>query len=206
MPSNFSKYLSAWLMFQSLKPDWKILDVGCGRLSPLKFTKKGSYRVGIDHYEPYIKASKKLAIHDKYILADAKNLPFKDNSFQVVIAIEIIEHLKKQDSFKIIKEMERVASKKMILTTPNGFLKTLPGDLDNPNEFHLSGWDVGDLKELGFKVRGLGGFKNLWKVNKKGEAVLRGFYPISFFLAALSQFLVYFYPKKAFRLLAIKSV
>jgi len=48
--------------------------------------------------------------------------------------------------------MERVAKRNIILTTPNGFLRTSAGPEDNPEETHLYGYTVNELKKIGFKV------------------------------------------------------
>jgi ubiquinone/menaquinone biosynthesis C-methylase UbiE len=45
---------------------------------------------------------------DHVVLESAIFLPFKDKYFDVSFAIEIIEHLKKEDGYKLISEMERV--------------------------------------------------------------------------------------------------
>ena len=45
-------------------------------------------------------------------------LPFKNNSHSVVCAIDVLEHIKKKDRAAFIKELSRVASKKIILSFP----------------------------------------------------------------------------------------
>ena len=207
--SFFQKlYHKPFIFFLSkeIKNDWKILDVGCGYSSPLRLVKKGSYKVGLDFFEPYILESKKLSIHDEYVLGDARDLPFRTKSFDCALAIEVLEHLTKEDGLKMIKEMERVAKEKIILTTPNGFLATAPGPKDNPKEIHLSGWRVNELKKLGFKVRGLGGLRQLWTI-REGQAVLKLRLPIlSMLLAGFTEIFVYFFPSLAFRLLLVKDL
>lgn len=54
------------------------------------------------------------------VLADGKNLPFKENSFDVVTSIDVIEHVPKKDRKKFIEELLRVAKKKVILSAPLG--------------------------------------------------------------------------------------
>ena len=71
----------------------------------------------------------------------------------------MIEHLEKEEGIRMLKEMERVARKKIILTTPNGFLPVDTGPEDNPEEEHISGWKVIDFKGQGFEVFGLNELK-----------------------------------------------
>ncbi|MBN1804565.1 MAG: class I SAM-dependent methyltransferase [Sedimentisphaerales bacterium] len=176
------------LIGREIEKDWTILDVGCGRQSPLKYVSKGSYRVGLDMYEPYIAESRRQKIHDEYVVGDARSLPFDARSFDCVIATDVLEHLSKADGLKMIGEMERVARRKIILTTPNGFLPTYAGPKDNPEEEHLCGWSREHLTELGFKVYGFNGLKQLWTI-RKGRAVTKIRLPIlSTVLIDLSQF------------------
>jgi ubiquinone/menaquinone biosynthesis C-methylase UbiE len=50
-------------------------------------------------------------------LANAQNLPFPDNSFDVAVLGEILEHV--EDPPKVLQEALRVCRKKMLITTPN---------------------------------------------------------------------------------------
>lgn len=192
------------LLSKEIDNTWTILDIGCGRLSPLKTVEKGSYRVGLDNYEPYIRKSKKLSIHNKYVKGDVRNLPFKSNSFDCVIATEVIEHLNKHDGLEMIQEMERVAKKKIILTTPNGFLQTYAGPEDNPKETHLCGYSINELKNLGFGVKGINGLKYLWTI-RQGRAMLRFRLKIFTLLKDITEVFVYHYPILAFQFFFVKK-
>lgn len=52
----------------------------------------------------------------EFVLADAKNLPFRNGMFDALWASEIIEHF---ESLKLLDELERVTSKIMLITMPN---------------------------------------------------------------------------------------
>jgi len=178
-----------------------ILDVGCGPSSPLRLAARNSYIVGLDYFTPYIKVSKKKAIHNDYVLADARYLPFRSKSFNCAIAMEVIEHMDKCGGIKMIEEMKGVA-KKIILTTPNGFLPLYadPQSL-NPEERHISGWVVSDFKKLRFKVFGLGGLRIFWRA-EKGKLTLKPPKILSTYLYKLSEPFTYYLSSLAFRLLA----
>lgn len=202
----FGGYSLSSLLSKEIEDEWRILDIGCGQSSPLKGVEKGIYKVGLDIYKPYILKSLKLSIHDNYVLGDARALQFKSKSFDCVMATEVLEHLDKHDGEKMIKEMERVAKKKILMTTPNGFLPTYAGPDDNPEETHLCGYTAAELKKLGFKVYGLHGLKALWKVDS-GQAVIR-FKPRKVFarLAEITELLVYHHPSLAFQFFLIKDM
>lgn len=166
------------------------------------------YTVGLDFYEPYILKSKELSIHNEYVLGDVRGLLsiFGPKSFDCVMATEVLEHLSKDDGTMLIEQMEQVATRKIILTTPNGFLPTYAGPKDNPTETHLSGWTAKELRKLGFEVYGLNGFKGLWKIDN-GQAVVR-FRPRRLFLrlTQMTGALFYHIPSLAFQLFFIKNL
>jgi 2-polyprenyl-3-methyl-5-hydroxy-6-metoxy-1,4-benzoquinol methylase len=72
------------------KKKTKILDVGCGDRYITDAIKKRGYNiVGIDKLSP--EQGKWMTKQPDYIM-DAKNMGFSDNSFDVIISLEVIEH------------------------------------------------------------------------------------------------------------------
>lgn len=93
----------------------KILDVGCGSGWLTRYLiGKGLDVVGCDNSSYAIKVSG--AIKGK-----ATNLPFKDESFDAVLGISIIEHLTLEEAHEFLNESYRVLQKKgvLFLVTPN---------------------------------------------------------------------------------------
>ena len=84
----------------------KILDVGCGTALYSSFFKNYT---GIDPSKGMIKQTKANVIQGQ-----AENLPFKDDSFNIVISISAIHNFK--DYKKAVEEMHRVAKNKIIIT------------------------------------------------------------------------------------------
>ena len=139
-----------------------LLDVGCGSSSPIKLFSRNLYCVGVDTFKPSIDKSKKQKIHNKYVQMSIMDIvkKFEPNSFDCVLASDVIEHLEKKDGFKLIEMIETIARKKVIVFTPNGFLKQ--GEYDkNPWQVHKSGWTEAEMKNKGFKVIGINGWKPL---------------------------------------------
>ena len=132
-----------------------ILDIGCGRCSPIRFADAAKL-VGVDAFEPDLERARQANTHDEFLLADCRSLAdhFDENQFELCIAKDVIEHVSREDGMQLIRDMERIASKRIVLFTPNGFLtqhSAEEGDLQQ----HLSGWTVADMRELGFTVVGL---------------------------------------------------
>jgi len=105
------------------KPE-RILDVGCATGKILKSLKRmlpNSSFYGCDISSKMLKIAK----DNNYssIQADITNLPFKDNSFDFVYTLEVLEHLPNGliDVEKSIEELFRVATKKgiILLEIPN---------------------------------------------------------------------------------------
>lgn len=196
----------AFLISKEIRNGWKLLDIGCGRNSPLKNIRKNCYKIGLDIYKPYIVDSRKAEIHNDYICGAVTALPFKSKTFDCLIATEVLEHLNKEASLEMLKEIERVARNKIILTTPNGFLATYAGPKDNPEEKHLSGYIYNELRDLGFRVYGIGGYRKFWTISR-GQAVTKFRLPIlSALLIGISEFFVYQRPQAAFQFFLVKNL
>ncbi|MFA5771728.1 MAG: methyltransferase domain-containing protein [Thermoplasmata archaeon] len=184
-----------------------LLDVGCGNSSPINaFSQNYVYSIGVDIFEPYITESRNASIHNEYRIMGALEIGnnFKDKTFDCVLAAGLIEHLPKEEGLKLIKMMEKIAKKKVIIFTPNGFL---PQGGCNGNKFqrHLSGWKSKEMKKMGYRVIGLHGWKSL-----RGEyGVVRGGRYISFIvgkISLLTQIITDKYPALSFEILCIKDL
>jgi ubiquinone/menaquinone biosynthesis C-methylase UbiE len=110
-----------WLcrIFQShLVPNMKVLDAGCGHGNYVidEYRSKISRAVGID-IDP--KATKKNVCLDKVVIGDLADLPFKDEYFDAVLSLWVIEHLK--DPKSVFEQAYRVLKKGgvFIFVTPN---------------------------------------------------------------------------------------
>ena len=181
-----------------------VLDVGCGNNSPLARISKNFYSEGIDIFPDNIKESKKKSIHDKYKIGNIKNISqyYKKRSFDIVICIDVIEHFKKDDAIKIMADMEKIAKKKVIILTPNGYFHQNVIE-NNPYQKHYSSWDRKDFESLGYIVKGLRGLKYL-----RGKLFNIKWKPWFFwgFITVISEIILYPFPALCFDLIAVKNV
>lgn len=95
-----------------------IMDVGCGNglfLNYLKnnYSNKFHKLQGIDTSEAALKY-----VTTNKLCASADAIPFKDKSFDLVTALEVIEHLTIDEYKKALKELSRVSRKYIIISVP----------------------------------------------------------------------------------------
>ncbi len=115
----------AWL---KTRADGKILEIGCS--TGYIIEKVGGVGLDIDRYR--IKQAKKMRKNVEFVIADAANQPFKNNSFDTVIIPETLEHVDFVKAKKIVRESLRVG-KKVLITVPNAAKKNYDKALvENP--------------------------------------------------------------------------
>lgn len=104
----------------------------------------------IEGFEKYITDFHRVVYNNIFIgnaSAVLTNLP--DKGYDLVLALDIVEHLEKLEGVQFIKELQRVG-KTVILATPSQFVEqTVP---ENPFENHRSVWDKDELVSLGFII------------------------------------------------------
>ncbi|MFH1644884.1 MAG: class I SAM-dependent methyltransferase, partial [Candidatus Omnitrophota bacterium] len=127
------------------------LDLGCGKHSFTAILPRDTYSVGVDVFTPYIEENKKAQRHTEYIEADLRKFSI-DRKFDTVFLLDVIEHLDREDGFALLKNMESWAYKRIMVSTPSGFM---PLDIERNNnkyEVHKSGWRKSDFIDLGYNV------------------------------------------------------
>lgn len=201
----------SYCLQRELKGCESVLDIGCGPSSPLQHCRNIKYSVGVEAFEAYLKESEKKKIHTEYIGKKIEEVDFPENSFDAVIMIEILEHLPENTGLEILKKAEKWAKKKIIVSSPNGFIPQKELD-NNPLQKHLSGWDFKKMKKLGFKIYGLAGLKYLWQELECNTMSVEStqrikFHPKPFWLVAtaLTQLLTYYVPAHSFGVFSVKS-
>jgi len=82
----------------------RVLDVGCGTGLVLKAL-EGWQPVGLDFSHLALKFCRQRG-HQRLARADVVRLPFADNSFDLILALDLIEHIERDDL--LIREFNRV--------------------------------------------------------------------------------------------------
>jgi len=96
-----------------------IVDIGCGEGVVLRMLEKEVYNrncIGIDIDSNNIKLSKKNVPFCKFKVGNIYNLPFNKNSFEVVMCLEVLEHLYKPE--EALSALYELSSKYVIISVP----------------------------------------------------------------------------------------
>ncbi len=86
-----------------------VLEVGPGSFVVADLLKKMGYSVHTSDFDPEVKAD---------TTADVRSLPFPDNSFDVTMACQVLEHIPFTDFEKGLFELSRVSSKYVLISLP----------------------------------------------------------------------------------------
>lgn len=188
-----------------LDANWSsLLDVGCGADSPLRaLSQRIPFTVGVDAHEASIEESRNAGVHNEHKCLDILRIAdhFGSSSFDVVAALDVVEHLERDQGLALLEAAEAVARRLVIIFTPNGYLRqdAVGG---NPWQVHRSGWQVDDFRQRGYQVLGMYGWKplrgELWHPTVPPPGLGRR-------LSGLTQPVVTMFPKLAFQLLAVRQ-
>ncbi len=100
-----------------------ILDVGCGDgpITSLLFDTGFPQIMGLDVSKEAIKMAREKEKRISFLVGSCQNLPFADESFETVLASEMLEHLTYPDGQLFLKEAKRVIKPngRVIISVPN---------------------------------------------------------------------------------------
>lgn len=136
------------------------LDIGAGTFSVLSDLRGQLRSTAIDAFAPSVEAARAAGLHDDYVVGDVLEHDFGGATFDAVVANEVIEHLDRRTGLELLQRLEHLATKVIIITTPNGF-QPQGGEHGNPRQRHRSGWFANDFRGLGYEVAGIYGPKLL---------------------------------------------
>lgn len=160
MSSAFTRMVSGFSkMLNNVDFNSKIVaDLGCGfgrwgHIIRSEVDKGGNnaFLIGCDAFRPSIEQAKKYSPYDELVICDIRHLPFKENTFDITIACEVIEHMEKNDGIEFISKLEELTREKVIISTPFGYFEQ--GLIrQNSFEIHKSGWRPQDFLKKGYQT------------------------------------------------------
>ncbi|MHA2219965.1 MAG: class I SAM-dependent methyltransferase [Candidatus Hodarchaeales archaeon] len=130
-----------------------VLDLCCGNgivSDGFKFSKI----TGIDVCEEYLKdyqhklPNSKTFVYDLSKISSSQEEIFNDNMFDNVLCIDGVEHLEKENGIALVERMERIASKRVIIFTPenanNPEIPVLNHPINKTSSKPVGSWGIGD--------------------------------------------------------------
>lgn len=170
MPFSQSRQLSAIVGYAEQLQPASVLDVGTGmgqygfllrtNLEHINLfdveqgvqRAKDRWRVVIDGIEGF--AGYRTPVHDyaynRLMIGDAMQLlpAIADGAYELVMAVDILEHLSQDDGVRFLGHCRRIASRAALISTPKLFVAQ---DVHaNPFENHRSVWSQPTLRSAGF--------------------------------------------------------
>jgi SAM-dependent methyltransferase len=108
---NFYRFTVENLINRCLKPGARLLDAGCGQGDSLRdYSKPANAEVyGVDLLRSDVVAAKRRWPGSGFIVADLSKLPFVEGTFDGVLSVDVLEHVKNKCS--VIGELARVVKK-----------------------------------------------------------------------------------------------
>lgn len=172
MPFSQSKQLSAIVGFAETLQPMSVLDVGTGMgqygfllrtnlehlnlfdvqgaVGKLRPRSEWKRRIdGIEGFGGYLTPVHDYA-YNRMMIGDALDqlARIPDREYELVIAIDILEHFEKADGLRFLAECARVSSHACLVSTPKDFCHQ---EVEaNPLENHRSHWLPDELAEAGF--------------------------------------------------------
>ena len=109
--------VKAALLSNGLRPEHRLLDVGCGTGGTIKVLQGLCQPFGID-FSPQALRYTREKTGAGVAVADATALPFRSGSFDFAIALDVIEHIR--DDVAVLTEIGRVLKPggKLVITVP----------------------------------------------------------------------------------------
>jgi hypothetical protein len=137
------------------------LEPGCGVSMTMRYLGAPN-TVGFEGYQPSFDEARRLNTHDRLVQGDVRDLArcFQPRQFDACVALDLIEHLNKEEGIKLMQDMEKIARKKVLILTPSGFLPQRRAAADDLQQ-HLSGWEPAEMARYGYRVMGFLGPKGL---------------------------------------------
>lgn len=154
------RWISYWYQINEIliKSPNNVLEIGVGNGTVSDYLKKLNINITTCDFDKSLKPD---------VVADVKNLPFKDSSFDLVLCAEVLEHLPLKDLASALKEIRRVTKKTTILSLPHFTLTDI--------YFGFKIIPYLPKKELTFKIdfpvkhKFVG--EHYWEIGKKGTSL-----------------------------------
>jgi SAM-dependent methyltransferase len=132
-----------------------VLDVGCGLSFKSQYV-EAEVRVGVDIHRPFLEAIE-TRVPYAAVCADALDIGrlFLPRSFDLVLLLDLLEHIEKPDALRLLEMAETIARVAVIVETPRGYI---PQNIDiwqkggDAYQTHRCGWEPEEFTRRGYAV------------------------------------------------------
>jgi ubiquinone/menaquinone biosynthesis C-methylase UbiE len=134
----------------------RILDVGCGEGFTIDRLLRVNGRLpiqGLDHDWPALQRARRQHAEVLFQMGDIGRLPYADESFDLVLCLEVLEHL--AEPRDALEEVGRVSSRYCVISVPNEPLFMMSNFLRGKNlrawgndPEHVQHWTAGQFVEM----------------------------------------------------------
>lgn len=208
-------YSYLWIIHKAIGEDIKtMLDLGCGNGVWMEAVSKDKnwQMDAVEIYKPSVNAAKKRRIYKNVLQADLTKLPSSvtKKKFDVIFSSQVVEHLPKKKALELLKQMEKMAKKRVVVSTTVGFMNFCPldhchEDEHNPYQKHKSAWDPEEFRRLGYTTHGQGLYF-VYREGNWGFKVPKFMLPFLYAFAFICSPIVYYFPQLGTYQVAYKNI
>ena len=150
-PDLWAEHISRYAFASRFAPGARVLDLGCGAgYGTAELAARARFAIGIDLAPEAIAHAKTAypSANVSFVPASATGLPFRDRSFELVTAFEVIEHL--TDWRTLLSEARRLlhADGVFLVSTPNKEYYTASRGSAGPNPFHTHEFEFDEFRAV----------------------------------------------------------
>lgn len=99
----------------------EVLDAGSGSAGVAPWLGRGWRVTAVDtSFDDYGAAADGRVAAQRAVLGDVRDLPFDDRSFDVAVAVDLLEHVPPADRAAALREVARVARRRVVIACPSG--------------------------------------------------------------------------------------
>jgi len=160
MPTSHPLQLDAVVGLVVTAKARSVLDVGTGfgkygilareYLDPANFAQQEARGVridGIEVFEPYVTPVHRFVYDHLYIGDAVPILRTLDSTYDLVLLVDVIEHLERAEGIELLRACARVG-RNVLVSTPKDIGKQ-GAEFGNPAEVHRTQWGRGDFRAIG---------------------------------------------------------
>lgn len=120
-----TRFEKSLVQMASAKPFHKVLEIGCGEgnnIPLIKHINPECYYVAADIDEKLLESALRQGADEVFLIdpdkSSKKHLPYKEKTFDLILLIEVLEHLDDNTSDETLAEAARLCSSRCIASVP----------------------------------------------------------------------------------------